>query len=62
MGNPLAKLAGITKAIDQEARKASGVCPVCGKDKGGLVLNGQTKAEANICECVDLENKTRKES
>lgn len=54
-GNPFERLIAATAALDADVRKASGKCPRCGRDRGGIVRRGQTKREAGICVCREQQ-------
>ena len=50
-GNPFAALNKALEIVDTDTRKASGKCPRCGKDRGGIVPSGQRKQDVGICTC-----------
>lgn len=61
MGNPFAALNKALEVLDGGAREASGKCPRCGRDRGGIVPPGQTKADSGICDCDEREEEDEAE-
>ena len=51
MLNPFRALNEAVEAIDDDTRQASGKCSQCGRDRGGVLMRGQTKEQANLCTC-----------
>ena len=49
-------IAQALQEIDKDLRSVAGTCPKCGKATSGVVLAGQSKEQAGICACSDVED------